>query len=146
VALSRAECHSSASNCRSALLATILRGVVGCKPLDGAPLVFQPDLPDLGESEAPNRTRHLLFGVGEETTAPDGSPSRALIRDMWNTEIMIVTGCTTSVCVESTVRDAMFRDYRCLLLADCISEPIGAGLARSNHEASLLAMQTLFAG
>src|SRR4029077_17352940 len=24
---------------------------------------------------------------------------------------LIVTGCTTSICVESTIRDAMFRDY-----------------------------------
>ena len=57
---------------------------------------------------------------------------------------LIVTGCTTSVCVESTVRDAMFRDYSCVLLADCMGEPIGYGLPRSNHEASLLTMQTLF--
>ena len=58
---------------------------------------------------------------------------------------LIVTGCTTSVCVESTVRDAMFRDYACVLLADCMGEPVGDGLPRSNHEASLLVMQTLFA-
>lgn len=57
---------------------------------------------------------------------------------------LIVTGCTTSVCVESTVRDAMFRDYDCVLLADCLSEPIGDGLARSNHDASLLAAETIF--
>jgi len=57
---------------------------------------------------------------------------------------LIVTGCTTSVCVESTVRDAMFRDYSCVLLADCMGEPIGNDLPRSNHEASLLTMQTLF--
>jgi len=57
---------------------------------------------------------------------------------------LILTGCTTSCCVESTMRDAMFRDYRCLLLADCAGEPIGAGLPRSNHDASLLVMQTLF--
>ena len=56
---------------------------------------------------------------------------------------LIVTGCTTSICVDSTVRDAMYRDYQCVLLADCMSEPIGAGLARSNHEASLLSVQTL---
>lgn len=60
-------------------------------------------------------------------------------------EALIVTGCTTSVCVESTVRDAMFRDYRCILLEDCMAEPIGATAARSNHEASLLTMQILFA-
>jgi ureidoacrylate peracid hydrolase len=51
---------------------------------------------------------------------------------------LTVTGCTTSICVDSTVRDAMFRDYLCVLLADCMSEPIGDGRPRSNHEASLL--------
>jgi len=57
---------------------------------------------------------------------------------------LIFTGCTTSVCVDSTIRDAMFRDYRCVLLTDCAGEPIGNDLARSNHEASLLTLQTLF--
>ncbi len=56
---------------------------------------------------------------------------------------LIVTGCTTSICVESTIRDAMFRDYLCVLLADCTSEPIGNDLPRSNHEASLHVIQTL---
>ncbi len=56
---------------------------------------------------------------------------------------LIVTGCTTSICVESTVRDAMFRDYSCVLLEDCMSEPIGGALSRSNHEASLLSVETL---
>ena len=118
--------------------------------------------------------------AGEAATAPDGTPSRILIRDTWNTAIvpelapepgdiilykhrysgfyetdldnvlksrsiksLIFTGCTTSVCVESTIRDAMFRDYTCLLLADCTAEPIGYGLARSNHDASLLVIQVL---
>jgi ureidoacrylate peracid hydrolase len=57
---------------------------------------------------------------------------------------LIFAGCTTSVCVDSTIRDAMFRDYRCVLLADCTGEPIGCELSRSNHEASLLVIQTLF--
>ncbi|MEP7057948.1 MAG: isochorismatase family cysteine hydrolase [Caldimonas sp.] len=56
---------------------------------------------------------------------------------------LIVTGCTTSVCVEATIRDAMFRDYCCLLLADCTGEPIGNDLPRSNHEASLLTIEVL---
>jgi ureidoacrylate peracid hydrolase len=56
---------------------------------------------------------------------------------------LIFTGCTTSVCVESTIRDAMFRDYLPVLLSDCAGEPIGYGLPRSNHEASLLVIQTL---
>jgi ureidoacrylate peracid hydrolase len=57
---------------------------------------------------------------------------------------LIFVGCTTSVCVESTARDAMFRDYACVLLADCVGERLGNSLTRSNHEASLLVMQTLF--
>lgn len=56
---------------------------------------------------------------------------------------LVVTGCTTSVCVDSTIRDAVFRDYRCVLLADCTAEPIGEGLPRSNYEASLLVVRTL---
>ncbi len=57
---------------------------------------------------------------------------------------LVFTGCTTSVCVESTIRDAMFRDYMPVLLADCTGEPIGYGLPRSNHEASLLTIQVMF--
>ena len=57
---------------------------------------------------------------------------------------LIVTGVTTSICVESTVRDAMFRDYLCVLLRDCMSEPIGHDLPRTNHEASLLNAEVLF--
>ena len=71
---------------------------------------------------------------------------------------LIVTGCTTSVCVESTIRDAHSRDYACILLEDCTAEPIGYGAkgyigapdARShttggsNYEATLLLVQTLF--
>jgi ureidoacrylate peracid hydrolase len=57
---------------------------------------------------------------------------------------LIVTGCTTSVCVESTVRDAMFRDYQCVVLEDCTAEPIGADMPRTNHEASLLNIELVF--
>lgn len=60
-----------------------------------------------------------------------------------NAKYLIVTGCTTSICVESTIRDAMFRDYHCVLLEDCTGEPIGQHNTRSNHEASLLTIETL---
>lgn len=143
-------------------------------------MAYLPDLSDLGSVESANRTRHLRLGVGQHVRAPNGSESRILIRDTWNSDIvdelapraedlviyktrfsgffgtdlderlkalgiedLVVTGCTTSICVDSTVRDAMFRDYRCVLLSDCMSEPIGAGLPRSNHEASLLSVETL---
>jgi len=56
---------------------------------------------------------------------------------------LIMTGVTTSICVDSTVRDAMFRDYLCVLLKDCMSEPIGSDLPRTNHEASLLTAEVL---
>jgi ureidoacrylate peracid hydrolase len=51
---------------------------------------------------------------------------------------LILTGCTTSVCVESTLRDGMFRGYKCLLLSDCTAEPLGS------HEASLRVVEKLF--
>jgi len=142
---------------------------------------FQPDLSDLGDEDSPNRVRHLHFGVGQPSRAPDGRQGRFLIRDTWNTDIidelcpesgdvvvykarfsgfyrtelddtlrplgirtLIFTGCTTSACVDSTIRDAMFRDYKCVLLTDCTGEPIGSNAARSNHDASLLVIQTLF--
>jgi ureidoacrylate peracid hydrolase len=143
-------------------------------------MAYHSDLSDLGALDSVNRVRHLQLGVGQRVAAPDGSPSRVLVRDTWNSEIvdqlkphsgdivlyktrfsgfyktdlddrlrelgakhLIITGCTTSVCVESTVRDAMFRDYLCVLLADCMSEPIGNALARSNHDASLLSTEVL---
>lgn len=145
-------------------------------------MAFKPDLSDAGPVTGPNLLKHSPLHVGDTVTAPDGTRSRILVRDTWNTEIipelrphprdtvlyksrfsgfyrteleallkhrgieaLIVTGCTTSVCVESTVRDAMYRNYRCVVLEDCTAEPIGATAPRSNHEASLLTMQVLFA-
>ncbi len=58
---------------------------------------------------------------------------------------LIITGCTTSVCVEATVRDAMFRDYSCVLLEDCMSQPtLGHSLPGSSHEASLVLAEVFF--
>jgi ureidoacrylate peracid hydrolase len=142
---------------------------------------YRPDLSDAGTPDSPNRLKHLPLRIGEAVRAPDGSESRILVRDTWNTDILsdlaphadditiyktrfsgfyqtdldgilkrlgakylIVTGLSTSVCVESTIRDAMFRDYSCVLLADCTGEPIGHDLPTSNHDASLLVIQTLF--
>ena len=56
---------------------------------------------------------------------------------------LIFTGCTTSICVESTVRDATFRDYAPIVLEDCTAEPLGEKFPRSNKEASLLNMSVL---
>jgi ureidoacrylate peracid hydrolase len=143
---------------------------------------FRPDLGDAGAPDSPTWVKHLPFEVGLEVTAPDGTPSRILVRDTWNTDIvdelaprdgdlvvdknrysgfygtelddllrarevetLVVVGATTSVCVESTVRDATFRDYRCLVVEDCVAEPIGADALRTNQDASLLVLERLFA-
>jgi ureidoacrylate peracid hydrolase len=161
------------------------RVVIQAARANGLPIVylkmaFKADLSDAGPIESANYARHQRMDVGSAVQAPDGTESRILIRDTWNTEILaalapkgndivmykhrfsgffeteldkvlkelgvcnlIVTGCTTSICVDSTIRDAMFRDYRCVLLEDCTAEPIGNELSRSNHDASLLTTQIL---
>jgi ureidoacrylate peracid hydrolase len=143
---------------------------------------FQPDLADSGAPASPTWLKHVPFGVGADVVAPDGTPSRILVRDTWNTDIvddlkphdddvvlyknrysgfyntgldellrargldtLIAVGATTSVCVESTVRDATFRDYRCLVVEDCVAEPIGADALRTNQDASLTVLALLFA-
>jgi ureidoacrylate peracid hydrolase len=146
-------------------------------------MAFQPDLSDMGLCDSPNWRDHQWMGVGTAVHATNGTESRILVRDTWNTDIvsdlkpepadtliykhrfsgfyetnldrklkdmgaryLIFTGCTTSVCVESTIRDAMFRDYSPLLLADCTDEPVGYGLPRSNHEASLCSLKRCSVG
>jgi ureidoacrylate peracid hydrolase len=59
-------------------------------------------------------------------------------------ESLIFTGCTTSICVESTLRDAFFRGYDCVLLEDCVAEAIGAQFDRTNHDATVLQTELVF--
>jgi ureidoacrylate peracid hydrolase len=163
-----------------AAAAQATRPVLDAARASGIPVVYlnmehAPDLSDAGPPEGPHRIKHRPLALGDTVDAPDGSPSRVLIRDTWNTENvpelapepgdvvvskhrysgffetelddvlqglgvthLLVTGCTTSVCVESTVRDATFRDYTCIVLEDCTAEPLGT------HEASLKVIETLF--
>lgn len=145
-------------------------------------MAYKPDLSDWGTPDSPNRRIHEQeMHVGTTMRAPNGTESRILIRDTWNSDVvdelkpepndtvlyktrfsgfyktdlddklksmevrhLIFTGCTTSVCVESTIRDAMFRDYSPVLLEDCTAEPVGDGLSRSNYEASLLLVRSVF--
>ncbi len=143
---------------------------------------FAEDCSDAGAPSSPTWIKHLPLRVGDAVSAPDGSPSRVLIRNTWNTAIieelapepgdviidktrysgfvrtdleaqlralgivtLIVVGATTSVCVESTVRDAMMRDFHCIVVEDAVAEPIGADLTRSNHDATLLVLELLYA-
>jgi ureidoacrylate peracid hydrolase len=70
---------------------------------------------------------------------------------------LIVTGCTTSVCVETAIREAHAHGYCCILLDDCTAEPIGQGAkgyigvpgsasssGGANYDATLVLVQTLF--
>lgn len=136
-------------------------------------MAFRPDLSDAGPADAPNRRKHARLGVREggrtlirdtwNTEIVDSlkpQPTDPVVYKhrfsaFFETELdgllkqlgvrsLIVTGCTTSVCVESTIRDAMFRDYSCLLLEDCTAEPVGNHFPGSNHEASVRIIQALF--
>ncbi len=75
---------------------------------------------------------------GFHETALDATLKRTGIQSL------VVVGCTTSVCVESTIRGASFLDYAPVLLSDCTAEPIGYDLPRSNHEATLYVIENLF--
>lgn len=54
---------------------------------------------------------------------------------------VLFTGCTTSLCVESTLRDASYRGFDCVLLEDCTDEAVGAQLGRTNRDATLLLVE-----
>jgi ureidoacrylate peracid hydrolase len=108
---------------------------------------FCADLSNSGVPDAPTWRKHLPLHAGDDATAPDGTPSRVLIRDTWNSAIvneltpepddlalwkhrysgffetplhellqtagvdtLVFVGATTSICVDATVRDAMYRD------------------------------------
>jgi nicotinamidase-related amidase len=54
-------------------------------------------------------------------------------------QTVVVTGCTTEGCVESTARDAMFNDYYVVVAEDCVASD-----DERQHEASLLLMRHRF--
>jgi ureidoacrylate peracid hydrolase len=133
---------------------------------------FARDLSDLGGPDAPNREKHLGFGVGVGDFLIEGTWNTGIIPELapepgdvlvskhrysgfFETELddvlrergrknLVFVGWTTSVCVESTLRDAFFHDYRCLVLSDCTAEVVGSDLVRTNHEASLLVIEDAF--
>jgi ureidoacrylate peracid hydrolase len=52
---------------------------------------------------------------------------------------LIFAGVATNVCVETTARDAFCRDYRVVLVRDCL-----AGSSAAEHEASLRSLERYF--
>lgn len=54
-------------------------------------------------------------------------------------ESLVIAGCTTEGCVESTARDALFGDYYVIIPEDCVASD-----SREQHDASLLLMRHRF--
>lgn len=54
-------------------------------------------------------------------------------------ETVVIAGCTTEGCVESTARDALFNDYYVVIPEDCVASD-----DRAQHEASMLLMRHRF--
>ena len=105
-------------------------------------------------------TEPLLYAI-------DGSPGQAIISELepqpgdliirkyrssgfWGTnldmllrsnaiETVIMTGCTTEGCVESTARDALFNDYYVVVPEDCVASD-----DPRQHDASLFLMRHRF--
>lgn len=60
-----------------------------------------------------------------------------------DTETVIVTGVGTNVCVESTVRDAIDRDYRVILVKDCTASPDPKSHAATCRNVKIMAGEVL---
>jgi nicotinamidase-related amidase len=54
-------------------------------------------------------------------------------------QTVVVGGCTTEGCVESTARDAMFNDHYVVIASDCVGSD-----DREQHDASMLLMRHRF--
>jgi len=99
------------------------------------------DVPGFALDDALNVTEGDLTVIKRRYSAfyPGASDLEALLATR-NVETIILTGCTTDVCVESTARDAMMRDYRVIVGED------GTGsLNDAAHHNALGAMAMHFA-
>ena len=52
-------------------------------------------------------------------TARSGAPTLTRRFDRMNVDTLLIGGVWSNVCVESTARDALFREYKVVYLADC---------------------------
>jgi ureidoacrylate peracid hydrolase len=62
------------------------------------------------------------------------TPLLGILRDL-GTEEVVLTGVLTNICVETTIRGAVMRDFGATVLADCC-----AGVSKRLHEISLEVM------
>lgn len=90
---------------------------------------FVPDLAPRGNELVVRKYRSSAFW---------GTNMDLLLRSN-SIETVVVTGCTTEGCVESTARDAMFSNYYVVVAEDCVASD-----DRLQHEAAMLLMRHRF--
>jgi nicotinamidase-related amidase len=106
---------------------------------DGAPLRYSvPGTPghEFVRELAPRE--HELVVRKYRSSAFWGTNLEMLLRSN-GIKTVVVGGCTTEGCVESTARDAMFNDLYVVIAADCVASD-----DRAQHEASMLLMRHRF--
>ena len=88
----------------------------------------------IGPSGAPNE-----IVVSKHRFSAFSGTSLDLVLRSNGIKTLVMTGVATDVCVESTTRDACFRDYRVVLAEDCV-----AGFSAERHRASLSVLSRSF--
>jgi nicotinamidase-related amidase len=106
---------------------------------DGAPLHYTPDGSE-GQRLIPELTVHDTDLVVKKYRSSGfwGTNLDMLLRSN-GIQTVVVSGCTTEGCVESTARDAMFNDYYVVIAEDCVASD-----DRAQHDASLFLMRHRF--
>jgi nicotinamidase-related amidase len=106
---------------------------------DGAPLHYTPDGSE-GQRLIPELTAHDTDLVVKKYRSSGfwGTNLDMLLRSN-GIRTVVVSGCTTEGCVESTARDAMFNDYYVVIAEDCVASD-----DRAQHDASLFLMRHRF--
>jgi nicotinamidase-related amidase len=106
---------------------------------DGAALSYTPDGSD-GQRLIPELSVHdgdLV--VKKYRSSAFWATNLDLLLRSNGIQTVVMTGCTTEGCVESTARDAMFNDYYVVIAEDCVASD-----DRAQHDASLFLMRHRF--
>ena len=90
-------------------------------------------LEDLTPVEGETVFRKRSFGAFNSTNFEN------LLREM-DIETLLVTGCVTNYCVETTVRDAADRGFAVAMVDEAI-----AGFSQESHDATLASLRSGFA-
>jgi ureidoacrylate peracid hydrolase len=121
-------------------------------------MVFRPDFSDAGKVYGPSRELGALkksswgsdiikelkpcdsdYIVEKHRHSAFYSTDLELLLRGKNIKTLIIVGGATNVCVESTVRDAQFRDFNVIVVEDCT-----ASMIKEMHKASLLNIKSFY--